>query len=59
MQELIEQTLPHDLVVEIFRETVGDVPANGLAYDDVVQHWEAIEPRLRAESEKPLPADRA
>lgn len=59
VQELIEQTLPHELVVEIFREAVGDVPANGLAYDDVVKHWEAVEPRLRAEIEKVLPADRA
>ena len=57
--ELIEQTLPYELVVEIFREAVGAVPATGLAYDDVVQHWEAVEPRLRAEIEKVLPADGA
>jgi hypothetical protein len=59
VQELIEQTLPYGLVVEIFREAVGDVPANGLGYDDVVQHWDALEPRLRAEIARVLPADRA
>jgi hypothetical protein len=54
--ETFEQPLPHDVVVRIFGEVFGRLPANGVARDDVVAHWNVLEQRLRAEIAKVLPA---
>ena len=59
VDEMIDQPLSHGAVVRIFREVMGEVPANGVGRDDVLQHWNALEPRLRAEIERLIPPDRA
>jgi hypothetical protein len=57
VEEMFDQQLPHYSVVRIFRDVLGRLPANGLGRDDVVEHWNALEPRLRAEIATPLPPD--
>jgi hypothetical protein len=57
VDEVSNQLLSHDVVVRIFREVMGAVPATGLELDDIVER-DRLEPRLRAEIERLLP-DRA
>jgi hypothetical protein len=59
VEETLDQQLPHYSVVRIFRDAIGRLPANGLGPDDVVEHWDALEPRLRAEIATLLPPDPA
>jgi adenosylmethionine-8-amino-7-oxononanoate aminotransferase len=57
VEETFEQVLSRGVVVQIFRDVVGAVPAIGLERDDIDRHWNVLEPRLRAEIERELPAD--
>ncbi|HXM94454.1 MAG TPA: hypothetical protein VOA64_09405 [Candidatus Dormibacteraeota bacterium] len=53
--EMFDQPLPHDTVVRVFRDEMGAVPGIGLGRDEVVENWERLEPRLRAEIARLLP----
>jgi hypothetical protein len=46
-------------VVQTFREVIGTVPANGVGHDELVEHWNVLEPRLRAEIARGFPTDDA
>ena len=47
--EVGTQDLSNDTVVQIYRDTVGVEPATGLEADNLLTHWESLEPHLRAE----------
>jgi hypothetical protein len=52
--ETFNQTLSHNRVVQIFEAVVGAIPATGFGREDVVEHWNALEPHLTAEIEQLL-----
>ena len=50
------KVLAHRDVRKIYGETVGSEPATGLTREDVWEHWEVLEPKLRAEIERRMSA---
>ncbi len=53
--ETFEQLLSRGVVVQIFRDVMGAIPATGLEQDDIEENWDRLEPRLRAEIAKLIP----
>jgi hypothetical protein len=56
-RETMDERLSHEVVVEIYRSVMGGVPATGLSRENVMENWDHLEPRLRAEIEKRIPPD--
>jgi len=52
VRETMDEPLSHTVVVEIYRSVMGRVPATGLNRENVMENWDHLEPRLRAEIEK-------
>jgi hypothetical protein len=57
VRETMDERLSHEVVVEIYRSVMGGVPATGLSRENVMENWDHLEPRLRAEIEKRIPSD--
>jgi hypothetical protein len=57
VRETMDERLSHEVVVEIYRSVMGGVPATGLSRENVMENWDHLEPRLRAEIEKRIPPD--
>jgi len=54
--EEFDIALPNELVAGIYDDEVG-LPATGLELDDVLDKWDALEPRLRDEIEYRMPPE--
>ena len=57
MRETSDEPLSHQVVVQIYQSVMGGVPATGLARENVMENWDHLEPRFRAEIEKRIPAE--
>jgi hypothetical protein len=51
VSETIWPRLSHEVVVRIYRDAIGALPATGLELSNVLDKWDQLEPRLRAEIE--------
>jgi hypothetical protein len=58
VRETTDVPLSHGIVVEIYRSVMGGLPATGLERENVVENWDRLESRLRAEIERRIPPDR-
>lgn len=58
VEELFYVPLPHELVVQIYDDEVG-LPGTGLELANVLDNWNALEPRLRGEIEQRMPPELA
>ncbi len=50
--EVGAQDLSNEVVLQIFRQTIGPEPATGLEAENIRENWDRLEPPLRAEIEK-------
>jgi hypothetical protein len=57
VEDLVGVTLSYTTVAQIFHEVLGAIPANGIGHDEVAEHWDALEPRLRAAIAPLLPPE--
>ena len=57
--EMSYALLSHELVAQIYDDAMGGLPGSGLELQNVLENWDALEPRLRTEIEIVLPADGA
>ncbi len=55
--EMFYVPLTHQIVARIYNRVMGGLPATGLELDDVLDNWDTLEPRLRAEIETLLPPE--
>jgi hypothetical protein len=47
--ELEDISVPHAVILKIYRHVVGPVPADGLECTNVMENWNTLEPRLNLE----------
>ena len=59
VDELFHQSLPHEVVAEIYDDVMGGLPGSGLELADVLENWDALEPDLKAEIEHRMPPEAA